>query len=416
MPKITKIHAREVLDSRGEPTIEVEVYANNLMARAIVPSGKSTGAHEALELRDGDKKRFFEKGVLKAIKNVNEIIAPKLIGKDPSKQREVDEIMLTLDNTENKSKLGGNAIIGVSMACSRLAAKIENLPLYLYISQLLKTNLKKREPLHLSFNIINGGLHAGNNLDIQEHMIVPQTDSIKESVRMASETYHELKTILKEKLGNQATNVGDEGGFAPNFKNYFEPFDFILETIEKIGYKNKIKIALDVAASSFYKNGKYKFSSKELDNDELLKIYDDIINRYPIFFIEDPFAEDDFDGFVKINKKYGKKIPIVGDDLTVTNPKRIEIAENKKACNTLLLKVNQIGTITEALEAINLARKYGWKIIVSHRSGDSEDSFIADLAFGINAYGIKTGAPARSERTSKYNQLMRIEEDWLTQS
>lgn len=412
MDKITKIYAREIIDSRATPTIEVEVYAGDLMAKSIVPSGKSTGIYEAVELRDGDKNRFFGKGVLRAIKNINEVIAPKLLGKDPRNQEEIDKIMIELDGTENKSNLGGNAMVGVSMACLRLAAKIENLPLYLYISEISKTDLKMRDPLYLFFNVINGGLHAGNNLDIQEHIIVPQVNSLKESVRMASEVYHNLKNILKERLGNQAINVGDEGGFAPNFENYYKPFDFIQESIEKSGYKNKIKIAIDAAASSFYKDKEYQFGKEKLNSDELLKVYDNLISNYPFISIEDPFDEDDFKGFFKINEKHGEKILIVGDDLTVSNPKRIELAEKKKSCNTLLLKVNQVGTITEALESVNLAKKYRWKIIVSHRSGDSEDSFIADLAFGIGAYGIKSGAPARSERTAKYNQLIRIEEDW----
>ncbi len=404
MAKITKIYAREILDSRGNPTVEVDIYAENKMARAAVPSGASTGKHEALELRDGGE-RFHGKGVLKAVENVNKIIAPAVVGMDCREQEAIDKKMIELDGTENKSKLGANAILGVSLAAARLGAATEGKHLFEYL------NSEGRVLPIPGFNIINGGKHAGNDLDIQEYMLYPEgAKNFHEALRMGSEIYHTLKEEIKKKHGKNAINVGDEGGFAPPLSTVREPLELITKAIEDSGYEGKAKIGMDSAASSFYKDGKYIVEKNEMNSGELADMYIDISKTYDIAFFEDPFAEDDWDGFIEFTKRIGDRYEIIGDDILVTNPKRIAEAVKRKACNALLLKVNQIGTLTEAKEAANLATKNGWKIMVSHRSGETTDDFIADLAVAWNTGQIKSGAPARGERVAKYNELLRIEE------
>ena len=417
--KIKSIKAREILDSRGNPTIEVGLTLNFGVFHSSVPSGASTGKYEAIESRDGGK-RYHGKGVLKAVKNINDIIGPLLKNKDVTRQKEIDDLMIALDGTENKSKLGANAIVGVSMACCRAGAAAKRLPLYKYIGQIYRgrasVNFSRgRASGNLPtpcFNIINGGAHAGNELDFQEFMIVPESRLFSERLRIASEVYHQLKDLIKKKYGDLASNTGDEGGFAPSVKDPEEAMTLILEAAEKSGYKNKIKIALDVASSQFYKEGEYKTGFGIFSTDGLLDYYSGLLQKYPILSLEDPFAEDDWQGWVMLKSKTkGSKIFIIGDDLLTTNPKKIKEAEVKKACNGLLLKVNQIGTVTEAMEAAKLAKSYDWKIMVSHRSGETTDDFIADLAVGIGADYIKSGAPARGERVAKYNRLLRIEEE-----
>ena len=402
--KIENIKAREVLDSRGNPTVEVDVILNNkVLGRAIVPSGASTGSREALELRDGGS-RYNGKGVLKAVDNVNNIIKPKLIGLDPLNQELIDNTMIELDGTENKSKLGANAILAVSMANFKAASISLNKPLYEYAG----TGRKQPVPM---MNILNGGAHADNNLDFQEFMIVPNADTIKERVRIGSEVFHTLKKVLKEQGYN--TNVGDEGGFAPNLNSNKQALDFIVLAIEKAGYKKGIdvNIALDVAASEFYKDGLYYCDGKQMTTLELIEFYKEICNDYPIISIEDPVDENDWDGFVLITKELGDKIQLVGDDLFVTNIKYLKKAIDLKAGNAILLKLNQIGTITETLKTIKLAKENNYKTIISHRSGESEDTIIADLAVGLDLGQIKTGSLSRTDRTCKYNQLIRIEEE-----
>ena len=422
MATIKSIHAREIFDSRGNPTVEVDLYTEKGMFRAAVPSGASTGIYEACELRDGDKSRFLGKGVSKAVANVNDVMAPKLIGFDVTKQRELDELMIKLDGTNNKSKLGANAILGVSMAACRAAAAYKNMPLYQYCAELAGT---KGVVLPIPcFNVINGGSHAGNMLAMQEFMICPVgAKTFREAMRMAAETYKHLKLVIKAKYGQDATNVGDEGGFAPNIQSNKEGLELIKTAIEKAGYTGKIKIAMDVAASEFYVEGEKKYdigkkfpaekktADSLLTSDKLVELYEEWMKEFPIFSIEDPFDQDDWAAYTSMNAKLGGKLQIVGDDLLVTNVKRIETALEKKACNALLLKVNQIGSVTEAIDAANLAMKNGWKVMVSHRSGETEDTFIADLVVGLSNGQIKTGAPCRSERLAKYNQLMRIEEE-----
>jgi len=422
MSTIKSIHAREIFDSRGNPTVEVDLYTEKGMFRAAVPSGASTGIYEACELRDGDKSRFLGKGVTKAVDNVNNVMAPKLIGFDVTKQRELDEFMIKLDGTSNKTKLGANAILGVSMAACRAAAAFKGLPLYKYCAELAGT---KGTVLPIPcFNVINGGSHAGNMLAMQEFMICPVgAKTFKEAMRMAAETYQNLKLVIKAKYGQDATNVGDEGGFAPNIQSNKEGLDLLTTAIEKAGYTGKIKIAMDVAASEFYVEGEKKYdigkkfpaekktADSMLSSDKLADLYEEWMKDYPIFSIEDPFDQDDWPAYTAMNAKLGGKLQIVGDDLLVTNVKRIETALEKKACNALLLKVNQIGSVTEAIDAANLAMKNGWNVMVSHRSGETEDTFIADLVVGLSNGQIKTGAPCRSERLAKYNQLLRIEEE-----
>ena len=408
--EITAVVAREILDSRGNPTVEVEVYTPVSMGRAAVPSGASTGTHEALELRDGGK-RFHGKGVRRAVENVNKIIAPEIIGMDVTWQRDIDMLMIELDGTENKSNLGANAILGVSLAVAKAAANALGLPLYQYIGG---TNAYVM-PVPMS-NVINGGVHAGNELDFQEFMIMPVgAKSFREGIRWVSETYHTLKKVIAEKYGKNAVNVGDEGGFAPPMKEVTEPLDVLIKAIEEAGYKpgDEIAFALDAASSEFYdeKLGKYVVGGKEYDRGELLELYRELVSKYPIVSIEDPFHEEDWEGFVEITKELGDKIQIVGDDLFVTNPKRIRKGIEMGAANALLLKVNQIGTLSEAIDAAYTAFRAGYGVVVSHRSGETEDATIADLAVALNAGQIKTGAPARSDRNAKYNQLIRIEEE-----
>ncbi len=412
--KIKSIKAREILDSRGEPTVEAELETNLGIFRASVPSGASKGKYEAKELRDGGK-RYCGKGVSKAIKNVNEIIAPKLKGKDPTKQKEIDQLMIELDGTKDKSNLGANAILAVSIATCRAGAVAKCIPLGKYIFELRDpASLRGRVSWSLPipcFNIIEGGIHAGNKLALQEFMIVPEQKSFSENLQAGKEIYHILKDILRKFLGREATNVGDEGGFAPPIKQTKQALDLIIKAVKKANYQNKIKIGLDCAATQFYKDKKYQLEGAVFTKQGLLAFYKDLVKNYPIIFLEDPFSEEDWQGFQEITKKLGEKITIVGDDLLTTNIERIKQAQDKKACSGLILKPNQIGTITETLKAAKLAKSFKWKIIVSHRSGDTCDDFISDLAVGIGADFIKSGAPARGERVAKYNRLLRIEQE-----
>ncbi|OLS31810.1 MAG: Enolase [Candidatus Heimdallarchaeota archaeon AB_125] len=404
MSKITKIVPREIIDSRGNPTVEVDVYTSEGFGRALVPSGASTGEHEALELRDKDK-RFLGKGVLKALENINKLIAPKVIGMEVTEQEAIDNLMLEIDGTENKSKLGANAMLGVSLAACKAAANGLNLPIYEYLNR-EATSL----PVPM-LNVINGGKHAGGNLKIQEFMLIPHGfKKYNEALRAICEVYQVLRNNLK-KFGPSAINLGDEGGFGSPVDTAPEALDMLVEAIEDAGYKpgKQISIGLDSAASEFFEDSLYEVDGKKLTGSELVDYYIDLAERYPIISMEDPFDENDFDSFAELHAKL-PDISVVADDLTVTNPKRIQMAIDKKAANYLLLKVNQIGTLTESIQAANLARDNGWGINISHRSGETEDAFIADLAVALGAERIKTGAPARGERTAKYNQLLRIEE------
>jgi len=410
MAKIKKIKAREILDSRGNPTVEVDVVLDNgLMGRAAVPSGASTGTREAVELRDGDKKRYLGKGVLKAVDNVNKVIAPELIGKNPNKQKEIDYLMIKLDGTENKAKLGANAILGVSLAVAKTAAQDEGVPLYKYLGG------KDARRLPIPFlNILNGGKHADNNVDIQEFMIAPiGAPSFKEALRYAAEVYHNLKGILKSK--GLSTSVGDEGGFAPNLSRNEEALEVIIAAIEKAGYKagRDISVVLDPAASEFYQDGKYqlKADNKSLSSGEMVDYYSGLVSKYPIISIEDALAENDWSGWKVLTQILGNKIQLTGDDIFVTNPKILAEGIKQGIANSILIKLNQIGTLTETLETVNLAKKAGYTCMFSHRSGETEDSFLADIAVATNVGQLKTGAPARSERLAKYNQLLRIEEE-----
>lgn len=408
MSKILSIKARQILDSRGLPTIECNLKTKDGVFTSKVPSGASTGSHEALELRDGGK-AFHGKGVLKAVKNINTKIALKLKGKDCTNQDNIDQVMLDLDGTANKRKLGANAILAVSMAACRAGASALNAPLYKYIAHLYD-NKKLSMPVP-SFNVINGGKHAGNKLDVQEYMIMPtRAKSFAKAVQIASETYHTLKKLLEHHYGKSAINVGDEGGFAPPMDGVEEPFEFLTNALMQNGYNKKVDFAIDAAATEFFRHGKYYLDGSELSPDELLETYGDLVERYPLKSIEDPFQEEDFEQFAKITKAL-KKTQIVADDLTVTNPKRVQKAMVLGSANCLLLKVNQIGTVTEALQAAQLAQKDKWKIMVSHRSGETTDDFIADLAVGMGSAFIKAGAPCRGERLAKYNRLIQIEED-----
>lgn len=402
---ISEIRAREILDSRGNPTIEVEVTAEGgSFGRAAVPSGVSRGEFEAIELRDGGE-RFHGKGVLKAIASVREEIAPKLIGMDVRKWRYIDQVMLELDGTTNKSKLGGNAIIGVSIACVKLASKIEGLQLFEYITG------ESADLLPMPFfNVINGGKHAGNQLDFQEFMFVPTgADSFSEALRMGSEVYHELKNQLQTAYGKSAINVGDEGGFSPLMKRPEEALDVVLLAVEEIGYGGNSALAMDVAATSFYNRGDgYLVCDRKMNRGEFIDYYKELVETYPLVSIEDPLHEGDFEGFAIATKEL--PIQILGDDIFVTNVERLRKGIEMEAANALLWKVNQVGTLTEALEAANLAFKSGYAVQASHRSGETEDVFVADLSVGIGCGQIKSGAPCRGERTSKYNRLLRIEE------
>jgi enolase len=409
---IVDVLAREVLDSRGNPTVEVEVFTESgAWGRAIVPSGASTGEHEAVELRDGDKDRYMGKGVLKAVQNVNDIIAPELVGYDVLDQPLIDKILIELDGTDNKSKLGANATLGVSLAAAKAAANFMGLPLYRYIGGVNAKTLPA--PM---MNILNGGSHADNNVDLQEFMIFPLgAKSFAEGLRMGVEVFHNLKAVLKEKGLNVA--VGDEGGFAPDLGSNEEAIQVIVEAANRTPYKmgEDLFIAMDPASSEFYnkKTGKYELKSenRELTSAEMVDYYVDLCNKYPIVSIEDGLAEDDWEGWKIFMEKIGDKVQLVGDDLLVTNVKRLEKAIAEKACNAILIKVNQIGTLTETLDAIELAHKNGMRAVVSHRSGETEDSTIADLVVAMNTGQIKTGSGCRSDRIAKYNQLLRIEEE-----
>lgn len=410
MSSIVNIKAREILDSRGNPTVEAEVtLKSGVSAIADVPSGASTGEHEALELRDGDKKRFKGKGVTKAINNIEKIIFPRLKDMDVAQQREIDELLIKLDGTPNKSKLGANAMLGVSLACARAAAIEKGVPIYKYLGK-NSPNLLPTPCL----NVLNGGMHADNNVDIQEFMIVPTgAESFREGLRMAAETYQTLKGVLKEK--KLSTGVGDEGGFAPNLTSNEEAIKVIIDAIQAAGYTKgeDICLGLDVAASNLFKDGKYSMQSegKVLTAEQMVDYYSMLTEKYPIIFIEDGLAEDDWEGWKLLTERLGKKIRLIGDDLFVTNPERLKKGINMRVANSILIKLNQIGTVTETLDTIKMAEEAGYTTLISHRSGETEDAFISDLAVATSAGKIKTGAPCRSERTCKYNQLLRIEEE-----
>lgn len=438
MATVQKVHAREIIDSRGNPTVEVDLYTEKGLFRASVPSGASTGIHEAVELRDGGS-RFKGKGVLKAVENVNKILGPAVKGMDVTKQEEIDAKMRHIDGTPNKGKLGANAILGVSLAVSKAGAASKNVPLYQHFAELAgNTHLTLPVP---SFNVINGGEHAGNALAFQEFMILPVgAATFAQAMQMGCEVscllvsfwswlgvtfmyaqvYHALKSVIKAKYGQDAANVGDEGGFAPPITSTYAGLDLLSEAIKKAGYEKEVKIGMDVAASEFFtKEEKYdldfkaakKDPSKLLTGNEMINMYKDLVSKYPIITIEDPFDQDDWSHYTALNGALGKQIQLVGDDLLVTNVERIKIAAQMHACNALLLKVNQIGSVTESIEAVKLAKKHGWGVMTSHRSGETEDNYIADLAVGLCTGQIKTGAPCRSERLAKYNQLLRIEEE-----
>lgn len=413
MPFITDVYAREVLDSRGNPTIEVEVYTESgAFGRALVPSGASTGEHEAVELRDGDKSRYLGKGVLKAVENVNDVIAPEIVGVDVTQQALIDKILIELDGTPNKAKLGANAILGVSMACARAAAEYVGLPLYLYLGGFNAKQL----PLPM-MNIINGGSHADNNVDFQEFMILPVgAPTFKEAIRMGTEVFHNLKAVLKAKGYN--TSVGDEGGFAPNLGSNEEALQVIMEAIKKAGYTagKDIVLGMDVAASEFFNKQTKKYvlageGGKEFTSEELSDFYKELTEKYPIVSIEDGLDENDWDGWKYLTDILGKKIQLVGDDLFVTNTERLGQGIDRGIANSILIKVNQIGTLTETFDAIEMAKRAGYTAVVSHRSGETEDSTIADIAVATNAGQIKTGSASRTDRIAKYNQLLRIEDE-----
>lgn len=410
MAMITEVYAREILDSRGNPTVEVEVcLEDGAVGRAAVPSGASTGVHEAVELRDGDKERYLGKGVTKAVDNVNDIIAEAIIGLEATRQTEIDELLVRLDGTPNKGKLGANAILGVSMAVAKAAAASVGLPLYLYLGGVAAKEL----PVPM-MNILNGGQHADNNVDIQEFMIMPVgAKSFSEALRMNAEIYHNLKALLKSK--GLSTALGDEGGFAPDLKCNEEAIEVILEAVEKAGYKpgEDIVIALDVASSEMYEDGKYNLAGEGIvkTSAEMVDYLAALCEKYPIISIEDGLAEDDWEGWKALTDKLGGKVQLVGDDLFVTNEERLKAGIEKGVANAILIKVNQIGTLTETFNAIETAKRAGYTCIISHRSGETEDTTLADIAVAVNAGQIKTGAPARTDRVAKYNQLLRIEED-----
>ncbi|SMF13770.1 phosphopyruvate hydratase [Pseudobacteriovorax antillogorgiicola] len=410
MSVITYVNAREILDSRGNPTVEVEVMTESgYFGRAAVPSGASTGEHEACELRDGDSERYLGKGVLKAVGNVKDKIAPKLLGMDIVNQTEIDQLLIELDGTDNKSSLGANAILGVSLACARAAAESVGLPLYRYLGGSHVSKL----PVPM-MNIINGGAHADNNVDFQEFMIVPfGAPTFRESLRYGAEVFHNLKKVLKEKGLNTA--VGDEGGFAPNLESNKAALDIISEAVTRAGYKlgEDIAIALDVAASEFYKDGKYVLAgeSKSLDRDEMVKFLAELTKEYPIISIEDGLDENDWEGFKMLTDEVGDHVQIVGDDLFVTNVNRLSQGIEQNAANAVLIKLNQIGTVTETMDTIAMATRHGYNSVISHRSGETEDTFIADLAVATGCGQIKTGSASRTDRICKYNQLLRIEEE-----
>ena len=411
MTTIVDVHGRQVLDSRGNPTVEAEVrLESGAEGRAMVPSGASTGTREAVELRDGETKRYLGKGVLKAVRNVNKVIAPKVIGLDATEQAYLDGVLIDLDGTGNKGKLGANALLAVSMAAARAASEACGIPLYQYLGGIGGRTL----PVPM-MNILNGGSHADNNVDIQEFMVMPVgAPSFAESLRMGVETFHHLKKVLKGKGLN--TNVGDEGGFAPNLRSNAEAIEVILEAITQAGFRpgEEIGIALDAAASEFGEKGKYVFRKSDgskKNAEGMVRYYEDLCRQYPILSIEDGFSEDDWDGWKMFTKAMGKKIQIVGDDIFVTNPKILRKGIAEKAANSVLIKLNQIGTVTETIDAVEAAKRAGWTAVVSHRSGETEDTTIADLVVGLNTGQIKTGSASRTDRLAKYNQLLRIEEE-----
>jgi len=411
MSEIKKIKAREVLDSRGNPTVEVDVITDQGIFRGMTPSGASAGQHEALELRDKDKKRYLGKGTLTAVKHVNTSLAPKLIGLNCLHQETLDNIMLKIDGTENKEKLGANSILPVSMAITKAGAAAKELPLYAYIAELFGI-LPHMMPVPMC-NVINGGKHAGQENSIQEHMLMPTgAKTFHEGIRTISESYHHLAKLLKEKYGAGSILIGDEGGFAPEkITSVNDRLDLMLTAVENAGYADMMKIALDPASSEFFYDGTYKIGKKSFTGGEMVDFYVDLCKTYPIISIEDGLAEDDWDSWVEMTKKLGTQVQIVGDDLFVTNTKRIKKGIKLGAANSVLIKLNQIGTVTETLNAIKMAHDAGWTAVVSHRSGETEDNFIADLVVGTSSGQIKTGAPARSDRNAKYNQLIRIEEE-----
>ncbi|MDD2233653.1 MAG: phosphopyruvate hydratase [Desulfitobacteriaceae bacterium] len=410
MSLIVDVYAREILDSRGNPTIEVDVtLEDGTMGRAAVPSGASTGAFEAVELRDGDKQRYLGKGVLTAVENVNSIIGPEIEGLNPFDQPGLDRVLIELDGTENKEKMGANAILGVSLATANAAAESVGLPLYQYLGGVNAKEL----PVPM-MNILNGGQHADNNVDIQEFMIMPVgASNFKEALRMCAEVYHTLKSVLQEK--GLATSIGDEGGFAPNLESNADALKAIVDAIKRAGYipGEQIALSLDVAATELYKDGVYHLKSEGLKKTsaEMINYYEDLLDRFPVISIEDGLAEDDWEGWRLMTERLGQKVQLVGDDLFVTNPARLARGIKEKCANSILIKLNQIGTLTETLDAIEMAKRAGYTAVVSHRSGETEDVAIAHVAVAVNAGMIKTGAPARAERVAKYNELMRIEEE-----
>lgn len=408
MVKIISGKARQVLDSRGNPTVEVTLATTRFQESAIVPSGASTGIHEALELRDGAS-AYGGKSVLKAVNNVNKKILPKLKEKSFSSQKDLDRFLLELDGTVNKAKLGENAILATSMAFSRILAKSKKIPLY---QQLANDFENKSLSLPMPFaNVINGGVHAGNELEMQEFMIVPhKAKSFSHATQMVAETYHHLKKIIVKKYGKNAANVGDEGGFAPPISTARQALDLLSKTIEEVGYQKDLSFAMDPAASEYYDKKQNTYLQKGLSPAKMQSYYEGLIEKYPIISLEDPFDQDDFESWKSFTKKNGSKLQIVGDDLTVTNPTRVQLAADQKLCNALLLKINQIGTITESLSAASIAKARKWNVMVSHRSGETESTYIADLSVGLGMGQIKIGAPCRSDRVAKYNRLLRIEE------
>lgn len=410
MSFITDVYAREILDSRGNPTVEVDVVlTDGVFGRAAIPSGASTGAFEAVELRDGDDTRYMGKGVLKAVENVNEVIAPEIEGLNPFDQPGLDRVLLELDGTENKGNLGANAILGVSLAAAKAAAESLGIPLYQYLGGVNAKEL----PVPL-MNILNGGKHADNNVDIQEFMIMPVgASSFAEALRMGTEVYHSLKAVLKEK--SLATAIGDEGGFAPSLESNEDALLCIVDAIQRAGYQpgEQVALALDVAATELYENGVYNLAGEGVKktSDEMIDYYENLIQRYPILSIEDGLDEEDWEGWQKLTQRLGDKVQLIGDDLFVTNPKRLARGIKEKCGNSILIKLNQIGTLTETLDAIEMAKRAGYTAVISHRSGETEDVTLAHVAVAVNAGMIKTGAPARTERVAKYNELLRIEEE-----
>jgi len=405
MSKIESIHAREILDSRGNPTVEAVVKTKKGYGRAAVPSGASTGSNEALELRD-EEERYRGKGVKRAVENIKDKISPSLVGEDITKQARIDKKMIEMDGSEDKSDLGANSILAVSLAVARAAADDLDIPLFRYLGR--SNDVLLPVPF---MNVLNGGEHAGNELDIQEYMIVPiGAKSFKEGLRIGTETYHVLGDIIEERYGAGATNLGDEGGYAPPLKDPIEPFELMMEAIEKSGYSDEIKLAIDSAATEFKTHEGYESGGELLSSEEMIEFYDRIIEDYPLISIEDPLGEEDWNGFVEITDRWGDELQIVGDDIFVSNPDIIKKGIDEGACNAVLLKVNQIGSLTEAMDAASLAINNGYNVMVSHRSGETIDDFIADLSVALSSGQIKTGAPSRGERTAKYNRLLRIEE------